>query len=288
MRDLHHFLLVRVFLASNYFQQWLRPPQKWLVLGSQSCEFSCSGYADRTNSQCCKASEGQPQGPQQPEVRHSTYSLAVKYISDFLKSHTTENQKLTQMASEVYEIYWSHSVKSSIFLVKELAWMPTFDKMTPQCIGICAKLALIWNILFQVASYLPCDRALYFSSSDPNDRVFNILNSSTLTRSFPNTNGPRTSASSVKQIDIVHTLIISVAAGCQMQAVKEVIRVSANSNSSCRGLQGMLNQRRKLLQYLRRSDFDAYTVSLVRLGLRDNYAKQVILPSTFLLARTQS
>ena len=38
----------------------------------------------------------------------------------------------------------------------------------------------------------------------------------------------------------------------------------------------MLNQRRKLLQYLRRSDFDAYTVSLVRLGLRDNYAKKVL------------
>lgn len=41
-----------------------------------------------------------------------------------------------------------------------------------------------------------------------------------------------------------------------------------------RGLEGMLSQRRKLLQYLRQSDFDAYTVLLVRLGLKDNYAKQ--------------
>jgi hypothetical protein len=37
----------------------------------------------------------------------------------------------------------------------------------------------------------------------------------------------------------------------------------------------MLSQRRKLLQYLRLSDFDAYTVLLVRLGLKDNYGKQV-------------
>jgi len=41
-----------------------------------------------------------------------------------------------------------------------------------------------------------------------------------------------------------------------------------------RGLEGMLSQRRKLLQYLRLSDFDAYTVLLVRLGLKDNYGKQ--------------
>ena len=38
----------------------------------------------------------------------------------------------------------------------------------------------------------------------------------------------------------------------------------------------MLNRRRKLLQYLRRSDFDSYTVLLVRLGLKDNYAKEVL------------
>lgn len=39
----------------------------------------------------------------------------------------------------------------------------------------------------------------------------------------------------------------------------------------CRGLEAMLNQRRKLLQYLRRSKFDAYAVLISRLGLKDSY-----------------
>lgn len=43
----------------------------------------------------------------------------------------------------------------------------------------------------------------------------------------------------------------------------------------CRGLEGMLNQRRKLLQYFRRKDFEGYSVLLVRLGLKDSFAKQV-------------
>lgn len=41
------------------------------------------------------------------------------------------------------------------------------------------------------------------------------------------------------------------------------------------GLRGMLSQRRKLLQYLRRTDFDAYAGMLSKLGLKDTYAKQV-------------
>lgn len=45
--------------------------------------------------------------------------------------------------------------------------------------------------------------------------------------------------------------------------------------AGCRGLQAMLTRRRKLLQYMRRSDFDAYSALLLRLRLRDNYAKQV-------------
>ena len=40
------------------------------------------------------------------------------------------------------------------------------------------------------------------------------------------------------------------------------------------GLRGMLAQRRKLLQYLRRADFDAYARMLSSLGLKDTYAKQ--------------
>ena len=43
----------------------------------------------------------------------------------------------------------------------------------------------------------------------------------------------------------------------------------------CRGLEGMLTQRRKLLQYLRRKDFETYAMTISRLGLRDNYAKLV-------------
>ena len=39
----------------------------------------------------------------------------------------------------------------------------------------------------------------------------------------------------------------------------------------------MLAQRRKLLQYLRRADFDAYAKMLSALGLKDRYMKQVIL-----------
>jgi hypothetical protein len=43
-----------------------------------------------------------------------------------------------------------------------------------------------------------------------------------------------------------------------------------------RGLQAMLNQRRKLLSYLRRTDFEAFCYMIHRLGLRDNnYARQV-------------
>ncbi len=36
----------------------------------------------------------------------------------------------------------------------------------------------------------------------------------------------------------------------------------------------MLNQRRKLLQYLRRSNFDKYAVLISRLGLKDSYGPQ--------------
>jgi hypothetical protein len=42
-------------------------------------------------------------------------------------------------------------------------------------------------------------------------------------------------------------------------------------------LEKMLAQRRKLLQYLRRADFDAYAKMLSALGLKDRYMKQVLL-----------
>ena len=37
----------------------------------------------------------------------------------------------------------------------------------------------------------------------------------------------------------------------------------------------MLTRRRALLQYMRRHDFDMYAVTLARLDLKDNFAKQV-------------
>ncbi len=42
-----------------------------------------------------------------------------------------------------------------------------------------------------------------------------------------------------------------------------------------RGLEAMLSRRRALLQYMRRHDFDMYAVTLARLNLKDNFAKQV-------------
>lgn len=43
----------------------------------------------------------------------------------------------------------------------------------------------------------------------------------------------------------------------------------------CRGLEAMLHQRRKLLQYLRRTSFDQYAVLISRIGLKDSYGPQV-------------
>lgn len=42
-----------------------------------------------------------------------------------------------------------------------------------------------------------------------------------------------------------------------------------------RGLQGYLNQRRKMLAYLRRDNFPRYAFVIHKLGLKDTYAKQV-------------
>lgn len=44
---------------------------------------------------------------------------------------------------------------------------------------------------------------------------------------------------------------------------------------ACRGLEAMLHQRRKLLQYLRRTSFDKYAVLISRIGLKDSYGPQV-------------
>lgn len=47
----------------------------------------------------------------------------------------------------------------------------------------------------------------------------------------------------------------------------------------------MLTQRRKLLQYLRRSRFDAYAVLISRIGLKDAYGPQDRLSSRYKVCR---
>ena len=44
---------------------------------------------------------------------------------------------------------------------------------------------------------------------------------------------------------------------------------------SRRGLEGMLTKRRKVLQYLRSHNFEAYSIVISKLGLKDSFAKQV-------------
>ncbi|KFM25073.1 37S ribosomal protein S28, mitochondrial [Auxenochlorella protothecoides] len=53
----------------------------------------------------------------------------------------------------------------------------------------------------------------------------------------------------------------------------EHLKVHRKDHSSRRGLQGLLSQRRSLLQYLRRSNFDTYAMTISKLGLKDNYAQ---------------
>ena len=65
----------------------------------------------------------------------------------------------------------------------------------------------------------------------------------------------------------------------KIKAMAEHMRVHRKDYHSRRGLQAMLNQRRSLLEYLRRTDFDTYAIVLSRLGLKDNYMQ---------LVRTQS
>lgn len=53
----------------------------------------------------------------------------------------------------------------------------------------------------------------------------------------------------------------------------EHLKMHRKDHSSRRGLQGLLSQRRSLLQYLRRSNFDTYAMTISKLGLKDNYAQ---------------
>ncbi len=60
----------------------------------------------------------------------------------------------------------------------------------------------------------------------------------------------------------------------RVKALAEHLTTHRKDHNSRRGLQGVLNRRRSLLQYLRRTDFDAYAALISRLGLKDNYAPQ--------------
>lgn len=60
----------------------------------------------------------------------------------------------------------------------------------------------------------------------------------------------------------------------KISALSEHLVTHRKDHSSRRGLQTMLNRRRSLLQYLRRSSFEAYAMLISKLGLKDNYATQ--------------
>jgi len=71
--------------------------------------------------------------------------------------------------------------------------------------------------------------------------------------------------SSEVQVALITARIRDLAAHCQQHK---------QDKSSRKGLQGLLNQRRALLSYLRRDNFERYCFALHKLGLKDNYAKQ--------------
>jgi len=49
----------------------------------------------------------------------------------------------------------------------------------------------------------------------------------------------------------------------------EHLKEHHKDNHSRRGLMGMLNQRAKLLKYMRKNEPDNYQMSIIRLGLKD-------------------
>lgn len=57
-------------------------------------------------------------------------------------------------------------------------------------------------------------------------------------------------------------------------SLAEHMRTHRKDFSSRRGLEAMLANRRTLLQYLRVADFEAYSVLIARLGLKDSYTRQ--------------
>lgn len=60
----------------------------------------------------------------------------------------------------------------------------------------------------------------------------------------------------------------------KIAALAEHLKVHRKDHSSRRGLMAMLNTRRQLLQYLRRTSFDRYAVVLGKLGWKDAIGKK--------------
>uniref|UniRef100_A0A061RUQ2 Small ribosomal subunit protein uS15c n=2 Tax=Tetraselmis sp. GSL018 TaxID=582737 RepID=A0A061RUQ2_9CHLO len=58
----------------------------------------------------------------------------------------------------------------------------------------------------------------------------------------------------------------------RIELLADHLKMHKKDHHSKRGLTMMLNQRRKLLTYLRRTDFERFSATLSRLGLSDTYA----------------
>ncbi|KAK9835461.1 hypothetical protein WJX74_000511 [Apatococcus lobatus] len=60
----------------------------------------------------------------------------------------------------------------------------------------------------------------------------------------------------------------------KIQSMLEHMQQHRKDFHSRRGLEGMLTKRRKVLQYLRSQNFEAYSIVISKLGLKDSFAKQ--------------
>lgn len=59
----------------------------------------------------------------------------------------------------------------------------------------------------------------------------------------------------------------------RIRSLEEHFRQHKHDYHSLRGLRALIQQRRRALQYLRRTDFPSYAVLLHKLGLKDMYSK---------------
>lgn len=71
------------------------------------------------------------------------------------------------------------------------------------------------------------------------------------------------------QYDTGSTSVQVAALTAKIKSMTEHVTQHRKDHSSMRGLTGMLNQRYKLLKYVRRTDPDTYQDLITRLGLRD-------------------